>query len=96
MDSFYSTPLWLQIYIQCEQNPLIRGILRMTTKNLNNSLVLKLDDYIEARKMFRLSWYYTTRDFELIRDDSEESIKKYNYYNNVFISASLFLTIFTD
>ena len=95
MDSFYYIPLWLQIYIQCERNPYLRGFLRMTTKKLNNRLLLECDDYICARKMFTLSWYYTTRDFELIQDDSEESIKKNNYYKTVFISSSLFLNTFT-
>ena len=96
MDSFYYVPLWLQIYIQCEQNPYLRGILRMTTKKLNNPFLLYSEDYICAKKMLTLSWYYTTRDFELIADDSEESIKKYNYYRSVFRSASLFLNIFRN
>ena len=95
MDSFYSIPLWLQIYMQCEDNPYLRGFLRMTTKKLNNRLLLKCEDYIWAKKMLKLSLYYTTRDFELIADDSQKSIEKYNYYNSVSISASLFLNRFT-
>jgi hypothetical protein len=96
MDSFYSAPLWLQIFIQNETDYSIRGKLRMTTKKLNNPILLQNEDSDGARKMFRLSWYYTTRDFELIADESEEGIQKYNYYDSVFTSASLFLNIFTN
>lgn len=94
MDSFYSAPLWLQIFFQNETNPYVRGKLRMTTEKLNNPLLLQKEDSDGARKMFRLGLYYTTLDFELIADDSEEGIRIYNYYDKVFTSAALFLNTF--
>lgn len=94
MNSFYSAPLWLQLVFQNETNHVVRGKLRMTTKKLNNPLLLQKEDSDGARIMLRLGWYHTTRDFELIADESEQGIRKYNYYDSVFTSAALFLNTF--
>ena len=99
MDSFYSLPLWMQIYIQNENDPLIRGQMRMTTKKLNNPLLLCEEDILCARRKYRLGWYNTTHNFIsdyffIITDESEEGIELYNYYHTMFESAELFLNNF--
>lgn len=90
-DNFYNLPLWIQIYVQQDGDVIIRSQLRQTSKSLNSNNLLSNLDYISARDYQKLGWWRTNKDFILIADDSDEGIEIYNYYDNMFKSASLFL-----
>ena len=90
-DLFYAIPLWLQIYAQIEKNTYIRGLLRKTSKGLNDKYLLIKEDYNYAYSQLRISWYRTNRDFSLIADDSEEGTRISNYYYTILESSQLFL-----
>jgi hypothetical protein len=91
MDHIYTLPLWLQIYIQIENNPIIRGILRRTCHSLNHKNLLIEADFEMAIERQRIGWYMTNKDYELIADDSDEGNITYNFYDNMYKSTSSFL-----
>jgi hypothetical protein len=90
-DLFYDLPLWLQIYTQIEKETFIRGLLRRTSKGLNDKCLLIKDDFDYANSQLRISWYRINKDYVLIADDSEEGNRVYNYYFTINESAQLFL-----
>jgi len=87
----YDLPLWLQIYAQIEKETCRRGLLRKTSKGLNNNCLLIKEDFNYANSQLRISWYYINKDYVLIADDSEEGNRVYNYYYTMYESAQLFL-----
>ena len=97
----YTLPLWFQIYVQSENDPYIKSLLRRTTKILDNSLLLTNKDKNYALSRLHIGWYNTARDFRLIEydsndsNDSNDAVEEYNncyyYYYNIFTTAKLFL-----
>ena len=92
-DTFYELPLWIQIYVQIEKNPYIRGLLRQTATTLNNKCLLIIEDCNYANSQLRISWYHTNKDYVLIADDSAEGNRIYNYYYNIYETCQLFLKV---
>ena len=93
---FYDLPLWLQIYFQIEENPYIRGLLRKSSKGFNNIYLLIKQDYDYANSQLRISWHRINKDFILIADYSDEAIRLYNYYYDIYNSSKLFLKYFEN
>ena len=91
MTDFYDLPLWLQIYFQIEEEPYIRGLLRKTSKGLNDKSLLIKEDFDYANSQYKISWYRTNKDYVLIADDSDEGNQVYNYYYTINGSAYIFL-----
>ena len=95
-DLFYDLPLWLQIYSQIEKKTFIRGLLRRTSKGLNDKCLLIKDDLDYANSQLRISWHRINKDFILIADYSDEAIRLYNYYYDIYNSSKLFLKYFEN
>jgi len=91
LQTIYTLPLWLQIYIQQETNPYIKGLMRQTTKKLDNSLLLTNLDKKYVINQIRLWRYQTTKNNWLIMDESEKGNKEYNYYHQMLTSGISFL-----
>ena len=89
--NIYSLPLWLQVYLQSEDNPIIRCKLRMISSSLNNRYLLSQNDYNLAKKYKKLGWWKINKDFMLIADESNEGIEEYNYYYNMYENSNLFI-----
>lgn len=83
-------PQWLYIFYEIYENGNIRGLLRQTCKYFNHLDFIAIDKTF-ANVAYREGWYFTTKDYELIADDSDEGIKKYDYYQNKYDSAKLFI-----
>jgi len=91
LQSLYTLPLWLQILVQQEDYPDVKGLLRQTTKILNDPILLTKKDKKYVINKIRIGRYHTTKNYELIADDSEEGNETYNYYHQMLISGLFFL-----
>jgi hypothetical protein len=89
--SLFDIPLWLQIVFQNIHDYQTCGLLRMTIKPFSSLNILQHIDFTAATECQKIGGYHTNKDFILIANTSQDGLKLYDYYNNMFHSSTIFL-----
>ena len=86
----HSLDLWLQIFIQRNDDTKIKIKLMSISNSINEAVKINKKDLQKSNKAEFEGLYHTYRDFQLIADDSEEGIDLANYYYTMYESAKIF------